>query len=563
MRFFGISRNYKNITRLIKIVSIVGKYGFNAVLSRMKSGLSSVPSRIFNIQQEASLSKLAAPERLRLALEELGPTFIKMGQIMSLRPDIIPPEYARELEKLQDRTPCIPFDEIRNVIEEELGQEIGEVFSSIDEEPVASASIAQVHRAVLREDGSIVAVKVLKPGTRRLIQTDLNIIRLLAKLAQNHFPELMRYRPVELVQEFTEVLLGELDFLREANTIERFSRFFKKDNVDFVHIPKVYREHTTESVLVMEYINGIKISDIEALEREGLDRKAIAYNGARMTLKEIFEFGFYHADPHPGNIFVLPGNVVAPVDFGITGYVDNEDVRVIGNILLGLIERDAERLIRFLKRYRFIPEDGDERRMKIDLYDIIDRVNNAPLSQIDVPSSLQALFLFSRKYRLSLPSEYFLIFKTLLEVDGLGRKLCPDFNVTEVARPYVGKWFVDQYNPVRYLREMSYVLDDMSHLVRAVPEELGSVMRKFVQGRLRIPLFHENLDRAVSEIDRIGNRLSFAIIIAALLLSSSILVQSKIGPFIKGYPVIGLAGFLAAAVMGLWLIIGIIRSGKL
>lgn len=556
-----INRNYKNFTRLVKIISVIGKYGFSAFLSRIRAGLGAMPDKILSMRQEKSLIKLTEQERVRFAIEELGPAFIKMGQILSLRPDIIPEEYAKELEKLQDKTPPVDFAKIEEIIEREIGESTGDVFRAIEREPVACGSIAQVHRAVLKESGDTVAVKVLKPKTREIVETDLSIIKLLTRLTAHYIPELQAYNPVGTIQEFSEILLNELNFLKEAHAVERFSRFFK-DEAD-IHIPKIYKEYTTGSVMVMEYIDGIKVSDIEKLEGSGMDRKKIAENGAHISLKAIFELGFYHADPHPGNIFILPDNVIAPVDFGITGYIDDEGIQIIGNILVGLLDRDADKIIRYLQRYNFLSEDVDLRRLKIDLYDLMDMTQGVPLSQINVSSSIHAIFSITRKYRIRFPSEYFVIFKTLLQVDGVGRKLYPEFNVTEAARPYIRRWFYKQYSPKKYAKEIFRVLDDINYIIKSLPMELGSIVKKIRFGKLKLPIFHENLEKAVTEIDRIGNRLSFAIIIAALLLSSSLIIQAKIGPFIKGYPVLGLAGFFTAAVMGLWLLIGIIKSGRL
>jgi len=561
MQIFSVGKNYKNVTRLIKIVSIIGRYGFSAFLSRLRSGLGTVPVHIFHIRQEQSTKTLSEPERMRLAVEELGPAFIKMGQILSLRPDIIPPEYAAALEKLQDKNPHVPFEQIKQVVENEMGLPLSDMFDDFEHIPVASGSIAQVHSAVLRESGEHVAVKVLKPKTREIIEKDLAIMRLFTRLAIHYIPELRQYHPEEVLHEFSEILLGELNFMHEAHVMARFSRFFS--GKEYVHIPAVYQEHTTARVIVMEFIDGIKISDIQAIEGAGMDKKSIVENGGHIALSEVFEFGFFHADPHPGNLFVLPGNVIAPVDFGITGYIDREGVLLIGNILSAFIEQDVDRVIRYLRRYNFIPEDTDIRRLKIDLYEIMDMARDRSISKLDVPSSLHGLFNLTRKYRINLPGEYLLILRTFLGVDGLGRKLYPDFNITEFSKSYVKKWFVSQYSPGKYMKDMLSVLDDLNFFIRSLPAELGQVLRKFTVGRLRLPIFHENLDRAVSEIDRVGNRLSFAVIIAALILSSSILVQAGIGPFIKGYPVPGLAGFFAAAIMGIWLLIGIIRSGRL
>jgi ubiquinone biosynthesis protein len=561
MGFFRINRNYKNFARLVKILSVLGKYGFSAFLKRISDGLGAIPKGVVSIRQERTIIGMTEPERLRLAIEELGPAFIKLGQILSLRPDIIPPRYARELEKLQDRTSPVPFIAVRKTIEEEFGTSISDIFSSIEEQPVASGSIAQVHRAVLRDMQEEIAVKILKPRTRQIVETDLNIIRLLVRLASGRIPEFQAYNLTQIFGEFSEILLAQLNFLREAKTIERFSHFFRGD--DYVHIPRVYMDYTTESCIVMEFIDGVKISDVERLEREGMDKKEIAKNGAMLALREILDFGFYHADPHPGNLFVLPGNVIVPVDFGITGYIDEEGVLIVGNILLGLIERDVERILRYFKRYDFVTEDVDEKKLKIDLYDLIDTTKDAPLSRISITSSIRAIFTITRKYHIRFPGEYFLIFNTLLESDGVGRMVDPDFNITEFAKPWVRRWAQRQYSPKRYMKDLFFLIEDLGYFIKLLPSEINVMLRRLRSGKIRLPLYHENLEKAVSKIDRTGNRLSFAVIIAALLLSSTILVQAKVGPFIRGYPVLGLAGFFTAFVMGLWLLLGIIRSGKL
>ena len=561
MPILKIGKNYKNLTRLIRIISIIGKYGFSVFLSRIKIGLGGLPDKILRARQEKSLVSLTAPQRLRLAIEELGPTFIKLGQVLSLRPDLIPPEYAQELEKLQDRTSPVEFDEIRAMIESEFGNKIDEVFRKIEATPIASGSVAQVHRAVLKTSGETVAVKVLKPGTRSVFETDLSIIGHLARLAVHYIPELQVYDPLRRISEFTEILLGELNFTKEANTVERFARFFH--GTDYVHIPRVYRDYTTPGVMVMELIDGIKVSNIEALERAGLNRREIAENGVEIALKEIFEFGFFHADPHPGNIFILPENVIAPVDFGITGYIDGEGMQIIGSILFGLIEGDTDKIIRTFRRYNFIREDVDVRTLKIDLMDLIEMTQDNRISRINASSAIGAIFTLTRKYRIKFPSEYFLIFKTLFEIEGVARRLYPEYNLTESVRPYMRRWFFDQYNPKRYVKDLLVILDDLNYYFKSLPTEIGLIVQKLRFGRLKLPIVHENLEKAMGEVDRTGNRLSFSIIIASLLLSSAIIVQAKVGPFIRGYPVLGLAGFFTAAVMGILLLIGIIRSGRL
>jgi len=561
MQIFQINKNYKNFARIVRIVTILGKYGFGAFLRRMREGLREIPERRFNVKLERNLQKLTEPERLRLAIEELGPTFIKMGQILSLRPDIIPHEYANELEKLQDRNPPVPFEKIKRVLEEEYGSSLNNIFSEIEENPVASGSLAQVHRAVLKNEGKVVAIKVLKPKMRSIVETDLNVIQIFLKIATHYIHEFKQYNINGIFQEFSETLLNELNFQREAHNMVRFKKFFEGEN--YVHIPDVYLDYTTHSVIVMEFIEGIKISEVEKIKNAGLDSRIVAENGAKIALKEIFEFGFFHADPHPGNLFVLPDNVVAPVDFGITGYIDAEGSEILGNFLVGILKKDIDRIIHHLRRYDFISDDVDERKLKLDFLDLIDTASKDSLDEISMYTTFQQLFIITRTHKLKFPHEYFLIFKTLLQADGVGRKLYPEFNVIKFAEPFVKTWFLRQFRLKSYVKDFMLIMDDIRYLLKSIPSEFGPLFKKLIGGRFRIPLYHENLDRAVYEIDRTGNRLSFSIIIAALLMSSSILVQSKVGPLIKGYPIIGLAGFLTAAIMGLWLLIGIIKSGRL
>ncbi len=561
MQLLSISRNYRNLGRLVKIISIMARYGFSHLLGRMQSGLGVVPTRIFRVRRKPGVHALTEPERVRLAVEELGPAFIKMGQILSIRPDIIPPAYARELEKLQDHTPFVPFEAIREAVEDEVGVPMDEVFREFDREPLASGSIAQVHRAVLEEDGREVAVKVLKPGTRRMVNQDLSIMRTLVRLAVQYIPELRPYQPEKVMQEFSDILIGEMNFVREARVMERFGRFF--DHVDYVHVPRVYREHTTQGLLVMEYINGIKITDRQALLDAGLDPKKVIENGGRMALREVFGMGFFHADPHPGNLFVLPDNVVAPVDFGITGYIDTEGLQLVSNIFAGIVQRDVDKIINYLRRYNFLPTDADLHKLKIEIYELIDTYEQKPIPRAETQTSLQALFSLARRHRVAFPSEYLLMLRTFLEVDALARELHPEFSMIRFARPYVTRWMLRQYSPQRYARDLRALLEEAAHLVRSMPGDLSAFVRRLSRGAFRIPLYHENLDRAVVEMDRVGNRLSFAVIIAALLLSSSILVDAEAGPAVLGYPVLGLIGFVTAAIMGIWLLISIIRSGRL
>lgn len=560
MNILTINRNYRNFSRLVKIVTVIGKYGFTSFLQRIRSGLAVLPERLFKHRALTEVRGLTEPQRIRLALEELGPTFIKIGQILSLRADILPEEYISELEKLQDSAPPVPFAEIKALIEKDFGCPLGTMFSDFDEIPHASGSVAQVHYAVLTT-GEEVAVKVIKPGTREIVSRDMNVIRLLARLVIHYIPEIAEYNIMEIIDEMEETLSKELDLVREAGIMERFREIFRDD--EWIRIPAVFGDLNSQNVLIMERVDGVKITDLEGLKNLGVDTKMIAENGARMALKALFEYGYFHADPHPGNMFVSKEGVIIPVDFGITGYLDREDILIMANIMLGLFNRDPDRIIRFLQRYDFIGDEVNIRKLKIDLLDLMDSQGIITSIGSFNTSIIKVLYPVTRKYRIKFPGEYFLMLKTLIQAESVAKKIYPPFNISRIAKEYVNEWLSKRGRFVSSSREILELLEDVQYFFRFIPAEIGTLLRRLRFGRVRLPLYHENLDRAVQEMDKIGNRLSFSIIIASLLLSSSIIVQARIGPIVRGYPLIGLVGFFAAAVFGIWLLVGIIRSGRL
>ena len=338
-----IGRTYRHLNRYRQILTVLFKYGFGDLLEMLKiDQYIEVGLQMISRKRANRVERLSRPQRLRMAFEELGPTYVKLGQILSTRPDLVPMEYIEELSRLQDKIPAFPFEKVRRVVSSEFGMSPEEVFDSLEEEPFASASIGQVHRAVLK-DGEAVAVKFQRPGIEKIIEVDLEIMLHLATLAEHHIEELSFHRPVKIVEEFAKTLEKEIDYKNEATNMERIARHFIDDPL--VYIPKVFRDTTTTRVLTCEFIEGIKISDIESLDAAGLDRGIITARGADLVLKQIFVHGFFHADPHPGNIFVLPDNVICLLDFGMTGIVDRQTRENFVDLLDSIVHQDEVRAV--------------------------------------------------------------------------------------------------------------------------------------------------------------------------------------------------------------------------
>ena len=554
-------KTYRNIKRFRQIFSVLLKYGFDDIAERLK--LDSV----FRFGKKFSKKARTADkykhkttsERIRMALADLGPSFIKLGQVLSTRPDLIPLEIVKELEKLQDDVPAFSSEQAREIVTAQL-QPIEDIFLSFSDKPIAAASMAQVHKAVLK-NGQPVAIKIQRPKISRIIETDINILYDLAGLTEKYFPEAELYNPKAIVDEFAKTIRSELDFVREGRNIDRFRNYFKNDNT--IYLPQVYWEYTTPSILTMEFINGIKISEIDFAERKDLDRKIIARNGALATLKMIFEMGLFHADPHPGNIFVLKNNILAPLDFGMVGRLDEQTKTYLQNLLLAIVERNIDKIIKIFIEAEVIDETKDTRLLRIDLNDFIDTYYGIPLNQLEIEKLFSNLIEVLRRHRIAVMTDIVLMSKALATIESVGRSLDPDFNMMELVEPYAKKLMLQPVLPKKQLKEIKQFVDETEELVKILPGELKQILRKIKKGRMNLIFEHRGLDRLITELDKSSNRLAFSLIIAALVIGSSIIVHSNKGPFIFGFPIFGLIGFLIAAIFGLWLVIAILRSGKL
>jgi len=544
--------------RYRQILGILLKYGFGDVVDVTRKDLISrfgdkiVP--LFGKHIDPSMSRA---ERLRYAAEELGPTFVKLAQVLSMRPDLVPPDVVAELQKLQDEVSSFSFEKVRTIISEELGQEPETAFSHIDEQPLAAASIAQVHRATLH-DGRHVVIKIQRPDIRSIIDVDIEILSDMASLLVRHSLNTVVSDPVAVVEEFNRSIHRELDFHSEGRNIHRFELMFADDPT--VLIPSFYPDLSSSRVLVMDFVDGIKASNLEELEREGLDRTVVAERGAQLILKQVFQHGFFHADPHPGNILVLEDNVIAPLDYGMVGNLDDSTIEALGSMLAGIIHKDSNSILRAFDALGITHDVTNRIALRADINGFISQYYEVPLQELRVSDILKEAFDIFRAHQMTLPSNLSLMLKALVTVEGLGRLLHPDFDMVSEVRPYVSQLMFRRYDPRRRFRDLLNVFDDFSNLVEELPQGVRDTLRKVNAGELRIQFEHRNLDKLTKEFNQSSNRISSAVIIAALIIGSSLVMQVSSGPSLFGLPLLGVIGYLIASILGLLLLWNIFRS---
>ena len=556
-----VGRTYRNLNRYRQILAILFRYGFGDLVELLKiEQYIEIGLQLIVRNRRDRLEKLSRAERVRMAFEELGPTYIKFGQILSVRPDLVPADFTRELSKLQDEVPSFEFSEVINVIETEFGSPPEELFDFFDETPFASASIGQVHRAEL-EDGEMVAVKVQRPGIKKIIEIDLEIMLHLATLMERHIEEMSLYRPVKIVEEFARTLEKEIDYTIEATSMERFARHFLDDPT--IYTPKVFRDKTTEHVITMELVSGIKISEIDRLEEAGLDRKTITARGADCFLKQIFDFGFFHADPHPGNIFVLPDNVICPLDFGMTGSVDRQNREDFVDLIDSVVHRNEARVTRILLKLTDWDDEPDIRLLEKDVSDFMGQHLYKPLKDIKIGKLLNHLLELASRYYLMIPPDIFLMMKALTTIEGVALVLDPDFDMIAQTAPFIERVKLARFYPGRIAGDIIKIGSGMLQFIQQFPKDTLEITRLIRQQKLSLKWEHKGLETMLATHDRISNRISFSIIIAALIIGSALIVISETPPLFYGISLIGIVLFSTAAIMGIWLLVAILRKGRL
>ncbi|MBI9088496.1 MAG: AarF/ABC1/UbiB kinase family protein [Desulfobacterium sp.] len=557
----GLGRRYRHFLRYRQILTIIFKYGFGNVIDALNiDQYIEIGLKLISRNRGDRFEKLSGAMRIRMIFEELGPTFIKFGQILSSRPDLIPVTLLTELAKLQDNVPSFSFDEVAGIISSEFGRSHEEIFEYMDRTPIASASIGQVHRAGLAGVGEV-AVKIQRPGIRKLIEVDLEIMHHLATLAETHVEEIAPHRPVRMVEEFAKSLSKELDYSVEASNMERMARQFATDRT--VHIPGFFKDESSLRVLTMEFIRGVKISAGEELDRQGMDRRTITQNGAQFVMKQVFDHGFFHADPHPGNLFVLPGNVICPVDFGMAGFVPRQTRETFVDLIHCVHSKNMRLGARFLLELADYDTEPDLGRLEKDMTEFAGLHLEKPLKEIRIGRVINDILDMAANHGLRIPPDLFLMMKAFAAVEGVAKGLDPDFDMIATAAPYVRAAKLSRLSAKRVSEDVMGVLRESLRFARLFPSDLLEILRLAKLGKIGVNVRLEGLEQMLATYDQISNRIAFAIIIAALIMGSAQVINSDVPPIVFGVSLIGIVGFIAAAFMGIWLLVAILKKGRL
>jgi ubiquinone biosynthesis protein len=560
-RFRQLGRAVGHVQRYRAIVTVFLKYGYEDLARRLPLPRFWLwlPSRRFR-RKQAALGVLSRPERLRRAFEELGPAFVKLGQLLAGRTRLLPRPYIEELARLHDRVPPVPFAEVEAVLSSELKRPLAECFARIDEIPLGSASVAQVHRARL-PDGADVVVKVQRPGIERVVHADLEIMMKLAELLENNVEEWQPHHPTVIVAEFARRMEGELDFSAEMAAMERFARQFEGDPT--VRVPRVFRMVSGRRVLTMERIDGIPATQLAALDAAGLDRREIARRLADLTLRQIFVHGFFHGDPHPGNVHILPANVVCYLDFGLTGFLVRETRDSIAALLAAITGRDERTATQALLRLADAELDPPRPGLEADVAEFIHRHFTGPVRELVFSRLLQHLLRLTARHELALPPEVFTAVKALGQVEHIVRELAPDLDLIEQAGPLVREIRARHVHPRRLLREFLLFGGEAVTALRALPLDLRRLAAQLRDGRARANFRVEGLRPLNETLERVTNRLAFSVVLAALIVASALIIHADIAPQWHGIPIIGLVGYVFAGLMGTALLLAILRHGRM
>jgi len=557
----GIGRRIRHLQRYRDIAKAFVRNGFGYLVKEL--GLTErFPLSSLRSAASESAGMKTTGERIRLFLEELGPTFIKIGQIASTRPDLLPADIIAELVKLQDHVPPIPFKEAAAVLESELGSPVGELFASFDETPVAAASIGQVHLAVL-PNNRLVAVKIQRPRIHEQIETDLEILDNLARIAENRLEWAAKYQIRDMVAELAQSLRAELDYAIEGRNAERMARAFERDPA--VHIPAIYWDYSSRRVLTMERMTGVKVTDKDGLADLGTTPKKVAERITTVLFQQIFDVGLFHADPHPGNIVVQNGGAIGLLDFGMVGRMTPAMKKHFGSLVIALRRNSTSGIIRAIEAMGALPEDIDMRQLRDNIDLLRDKYYDVPLSQISLGESVNDLFAVAYAHRIRIPPDFTLLGKTLLTLEGVISALDASFSIVDVAEPFGRRLFLDRLDPRSFAENAFHYAGEYVDLLADLPGTLRDVSHVVRKGKLRQELTVPELDTFLKKMDRVGNRLSFSIVLLSFsIVMVGLIIGSSLGrqsTFIWRFPVIEI-GFGIASVMFLFMLYAIFRSGR-
>jgi ubiquinone biosynthesis protein len=552
----------RELPRLQEIATVFIRHGLGEFVQRI--GIAGVLERAGQILHRSPVADqvtLDPAQRMRMALEELGPTFVKLGQLMATRVDLFPPRWIAEFEKLQAEVQPVPFEALLPELTRALGRSPFEVFRDVETRAYAAASIAQVHRARL-QDGTPVVLKVRRPGVRETIEADLRLLRRVSELIESEIPEARRYRPAEIAEQFARSLEREADFVTETRNIQRFAKNFAGD--PNVVIPRIYPQYTSDVLLVQEHVDGIPATDPAAVERFALDKKLLAARGVDAFLKMILIDGFFHADPHPGNVFYLPDHRMVIIDFGMVGRLSPQRRRQVIDLLAGFTRMAEEPMLDVLLDWA---GDAyvDEAKLANDVNEMVFDYEGIPLKDIRVGAVIRQFAAIVREHSIVLPSDLSLMFKALITLEGLGRQYDPDFHIIDHLTPLVRKTLGERFQPGEVARRARGMVGEFLNLVGSVPRDFARLLREARRGKLRVDLDLKRLDTFGARLDRTLDRVTVGIMTASLVIGSAIVLTVQDGPSFLGIPVLpalGLFGYVLAFLNSLWIVYGIWRSGR-
>lgn len=559
MKLRKFNKKYKHLNRYQQILAVLISYGFDDIISRMPLQKYIIAVRKYSkVAAAKDVKRLTTNQRIRYAMQDLGPAFVKLGQMLSMRPDLIGVELSEELQNLQDNVPPFSSNKAKNIIESELKKPLADIFAFFEDKPIAAASVSQVHQASLKSGGEVV-VKVQRPDIDEIVFTDLEILQDLLRTAQRHIEELKNYDLVSIATEIQNAMRKELDFILEAQNIARFKKLYSAD----VYVPEVYWNYTTEKVLTMEYVEGIKVSNIDELIAAGVEPQMVIEKCIKNMFKQIYQYGYFHADPHSGNIFVNTSGDIIFLDFGIMGRLTEMQRSNLVKAFLAIVDRDVDKLVFILGQLNILSDESDIKLVKKGISELIDRYYDLPLHQIKAKRVISDVFAEIKNLKLCFPADYVLMAKAIASLEGLALSLDPSFHIEKISPMFFRGVISEQLKPKAGYKEIKKFALEIFELIKQMPSSIQLLYDKVLKGKFAISIEHLKLQELITEIDRASNRISFGLIVAALIVGSSLLVQSGLGPKIFSFPVIGLIGYLLAGLLGLWLIFNILRSRNL
>jgi ubiquinone biosynthesis protein len=556
-----LGKRVRHLGRYKTVAHILIRNGFGWFIDEIGlTRLLTLPKRLWRDNEKKEM--LTTSERIRITLEQLGPTFVKIGQIASLRTDLLPIELTDQLTRLQDDVPPLEFDPVRHIVESELGGELEDIFLEFDQSPIGSASIGQVHRAVL-QSGEVVAVKVQRPEIQRNIEIDFEILADIARLAERRFQWAEHYELTSVVEEFRNTLLNELNYIIEGQNAERIRKTLNQTMT--VYIPQIHWDFTTSKILVMEFVKGVKLNEYDTLDANGFNKKLLAARASKAVFTQILIHGFFHADPHPGNLAALPGDVILFMDFGMVGRLTPELKSHLAGLIIGLMRRNTDLIIRALYRMGVVPPDIDDDKLHKDIDLLRDKYYDIPLSQVHLGESVSDIFSVAYKHRIKIPADLSLVGKTLLTIEGVVTKLDPDFRIMDIALPFGKRLLKNQFKPRTVTRNMFGSVLDLADFAADLPRQVRHVLQEVKRERIKAELSIPEIHGILSKLDRSSNRISFSVVVLALsIFMAGVMVASSIRPTLAIWRVPLMEfGLIFSAIMVALLIWSIFRSGRM